>query len=226
MPGKALGLAIAWSIAFAAAVYLDTPIARAVHDSGLSAYVAGKGWAQAAKVPGQILCTFFVVLLLSPRQIPLKRAVFVLLAGALSGLNFLIKWEVGRYRPYKFPGSTGLHPFWFHPFWHGIHGLLNQHDLSFPSGHECTAGALAASMFVVFPRGRWIFLAFAVIVGIERVLENAHYTSDVVGAMGFAMLEVSVLNLLLKGWMNPKENKAFEVLSNHTSLETSKTPQC
>jgi membrane-associated phospholipid phosphatase len=227
MPGKALGLAIAWSIAFAAAVCLDAKIARAVHDSGLWIQVAGKNWAEAMKAPGEILFTVAVVLgLLACRQIRGKQAVFMLLAGAISGLNVVIKWCVGRYRPYKFPGAKGLHPFWVHPFGDGAYGFFHQRDLCFPSGHECTAGALAAATFAVWPKGRWVFIAVAMLVGIERVLENAHYTSDVVGAMGFAMLEVSVLNLLLKGWMNPKENKAFEVLSNHTSLETSKTPQC
>jgi membrane-associated phospholipid phosphatase len=42
------------------------------------------------------------------------------------------------------------------------------------------------------PRWRYWLYALAVIVGIERVLENAHYVSDVVGAAALGILAAHV----------------------------------
>ncbi len=189
-------------LAMVIALFLDRSIASAVHESGLGRLVEGKKWAEAIKEPGVIWFTVAVAgLLLIARQIHWKQAIFVLLCGVVSGVNGLVKWIVGRTRPFKLPGTSELRPFELHPFWHGLRGFAHQKDLCFPSGHACTAAALAAAMFVVWPKGWWIFLMLAVMVGIERVVENAHYASDVVGAMGLAILGTYVVYQRLGGWM-------------------------
>jgi len=141
---RSLILTVSWTIAFVVALLLDTRIARFDHDSGLARFVEGKWWAELLKAPGVIWFTAVTAaLLLVFRQVRWKQAVFVLLAGIVSGTNAVVKWIVGRARPYKLPGTHELRPFEFHPFWHGLNGLFTQKDLCFPSGHECTAGALA-----------------------------------------------------------------------------------
>ena len=209
------------SVAFVIALLVDYPIAHAVHTSGLGHFVKGKWWAQVLKEPGEIQFTIAIaVLLLVCRRINWKMGLFVLLSGVLSGANVVVKWLVGRSRPYKLPGSEELKPFEVHPFWHGAWGFTHQSDLCFPSGHECTAGALAVAVCIAWPRGRWIFIALAVLVGIERVAENAHYASNVIGAMGFAMLGTSLLYHILAGWLRPATRPGFEVIVNSPEAST------
>jgi membrane-associated phospholipid phosphatase len=54
---------------------------------------------------------------------------------------------------------------------------------SFPSAHAATAAGLAVALAALYPRGRWLFAAFAILAGIQRIEAQAHFASDVlVGA--------------------------------------------
>jgi membrane-associated phospholipid phosphatase len=221
MSRRSLILAACWTIAFVAALSLDSTAARFVHTSGLGRFVEGKPWAQVIKEPGEIGFTVAVVAgLLLLRRINWKQAVFVLAVGVASGGNIFPKWLLGRVRPYKLPGTPQPRPFELQPFWNGAYGFFHQKDLTFPSGHECTAVALAAAMWIVWPRGRWFFVFLAVCVGIERVSENAHYCSDVIAAAGYGILDAKLLHMLLKNWMQPEQPRGFEVLPNASSPES------
>jgi membrane-associated phospholipid phosphatase len=191
-------------IAFFVALLLDAPIAGWVHSTGIAYHVQhGRWWPKILKAPGDFRFNLIVAfLLVIVRQIHWKQGVFVVCAGVMSGLNSPLKWIVGRYRPFH-PDPRQLRPFHLEPFWHGLHGLFHQGPLSFPSGHECTAFALAAALLVVWPRGGWIFVIVAFVTGLERIAENAHYPSDVVGAVGFSMLCVMLLNRLPIWERNP-----------------------
>jgi membrane-associated phospholipid phosphatase len=59
--------------------------------------------------------------------------------------------------------------------------LLNNHSSgqSFPSSHAATAAGLAIALSYVYPRGRFLFPAFAALACFQRVLEQSHFTSDV-----------------------------------------------
>lgn len=50
---------------------------------------------------------------------------------------------------------------------------------SFPSAHTAVAVGLAVALSAMYPRGRWLFALFAVLVGCQRVVSGAHYPSDV-----------------------------------------------
>ncbi len=196
-------LAAIWTIAFCVALCVDAPVAGWVHASGLAVHVQrAQWWPMLLKAPGDFRFNLYVVaILVIARQIRWKQGIFVILAGVLSGGNFLIKWMVGRNRPFKPPGTTLPQPMQLHPFPGGIHGLFHeQRDLSFVSGHACTSFALAAALVVVCPRWGWIFIIIATLTGIERIIENAHYCSDVIGGMGFAMVCVMVLNKCIGKW--------------------------
>jgi membrane-associated phospholipid phosphatase len=59
-------------------------------------------------------------------------------------------------------------------------GLTNGHALqSFPSGHAATAAGLAVALSVLYPRGRWLFAALAVLACLQRIEGQAHFLSDV-----------------------------------------------
>jgi undecaprenyl-diphosphatase len=213
MPKRTLILTASWTIAFILALCIDAPTAAFVRSHGLPKWIEAHYWlAEVIKLPGQFpFVVAIAVLLWLFRRCGWKASVFVVLAGVASGANVLVKWAVGRTRPYKLPGILDLRPFELHPFRDGIPGLFKESNLSFPSGHGATAFALAAAVFLVWPRGAWIFIALGVMVGIERVCENAHYVSDVVGAAGFSILCVALLNLCLSAWMKKPKLQGFLV---------------
>jgi membrane-associated phospholipid phosphatase len=96
----------------------------------------------------------------------------------------LLKWMVGRRRPIII-----AMPFDFHPFARGIMGLVRaESGLSFPSGHASLAFATATCLTAALPKWWMIFFGIATCVGAERVLENAHYLSDVVAGAGLGVL--------------------------------------
>jgi membrane-associated phospholipid phosphatase len=99
----------------------------------------------------------------------------------------VIRWPVGRTRP-----VVRIAPYHFEPFAYGVDGLLHAHNLAFPSGHVCLAFASAACLAYLLPRGRWLFFGIAAALAAERVLELAHYASDVVAAAGLGVLAFTV----------------------------------
>lgn len=172
-----------------AGILADAPVARWLHESGVAA--RADSWAGKAilKAPGEawlILLVSGLVTWLHPLR--WRAGGFIALACALSGLHVLLKWGVGRNRPYTFDDAAGpLAPLHFHWFRHGLPGLFQQVNLSFPSGHTSTAFALAASLAILFPRGRWIWFAVATLTGLQRISENAHFVSDVLAGAAFGV---------------------------------------
>lgn len=101
----------------------------------------------------------------------------LLAAYALAGLTVnLIKLLIPRLRP-SAGDEVALPSGW------GNWEYLTQ---SFPSGHSAAAVTLALSLAILFPRGRWVFLLFAGLACLQRIVFNAHWPSDVLagGAIG------------------------------------------
>ena len=173
-----------WTIALIVAFLLDRPVAQALRDSGIAARFKGTLLAEILKVPGDFWFTAVAALLLTIFHPWHWRAGgLVCLAALVSGMNSIIKWTAGRLRPFKAKGHPDeLFPFQFDPFIGGISGLFNVGNVCFPSGHAALAFATAQMLAMLIPRWRWLFYAGASLVGLERVLENAHWVSDVVAA--------------------------------------------
>ncbi len=103
-----------------------------------------------------------------------------ILAAALgAGLAAnVLKLLVARVRPHHVDFGLvdrGLETFggWFplggNPSW----------EQGFPSSHMATAAGLAIVLSAFYPRGRWLFPAIAALAGMQRVLEQSHFASDV-----------------------------------------------
>jgi membrane-associated phospholipid phosphatase len=58
---------------------------------------------------------------------------------------------------------------------------------SFPSGHTATAIGLAIGLSRLYPQARWYFFALAAFAGLQRIVVNAHYPSDVLAGAALAM---------------------------------------
>ncbi len=108
----------------------------------------------------------------------------VLAASLGSGLAAdMIKMLVVRTRPHCFDFQGGvLASFggWFPLARAGSDGQ------SFPSAHTATAAGLAIALVWLYPRGRWLFPAMAVLVACQRIQTGAHFLSDTLcgGAVG------------------------------------------
>lgn len=78
---------------------------------------------------------------------------------------------------------------------------------SFPSAHTATAVGFAAGLAWLYPRGRWLFPLFAVLVGCQRIQSGAHFLSDVLaGAALGSLIALAFLKCgLLPGWMDRLE---------------------
>jgi membrane-associated phospholipid phosphatase len=170
---------------------MDRAVAQWVADQGWNRKPFGlhnKHWiVEVLKAPGEYLLAIIVAVLLAVfyrrRQTDgvtrWQAAGLVLAAGAVSGLNSLLKWIAGRRRP-----VVGVDPFNYELFVGGWGGLTGaEKNLAFPSGHAATAFAVASALAVLLPRYKWFFYGAATLTAIERFAENAHYLSDsVVGA--------------------------------------------
>jgi membrane-associated PAP2 superfamily phosphatase len=132
-----------------------------------------------------------------------KDAAFVLLFLALGpGLlvNMLLKEEFGRARPREIVEFGGSHS--FTQFWQPGEAGTNS---SFPSGHAAIAFAAAAPWFVLREKQRLaavvfllLGLLFGCLVGMARILQGAHFLSDILWAGGLVYLIGDLLALLMR----------------------------
>ncbi len=176
---------IIWCLALLIAFNLDERIARWVqHESPLGN--VGNLSRRLLRLPGYFPFTLVICIalgLLHPRRWIGALSLFA--CGAAGGLAYsILKWFIGRHRP-----KLQIAPFSFHPFAGGIFGLFHaEKGLSFPSGDATLAFATAACLSLLLPRASVFFYLAALIVAAERVLENAHYLSDVIAGAGIGIL--------------------------------------
>jgi undecaprenyl-diphosphatase len=94
---------------------------------------------------------------------------FAVLVPVLAGE--VIKWMVGRGRPFVGGKADAFN---FVPFsGSGAYASL-------PSGHAITSFALAFAVTAVWPQARPVMIAYAVLIGLSRLVLLAHHPSDVV----------------------------------------------
>ncbi len=193
-------------IAIAIAALFDRSAADFARHSGAENYLETHKYVQKTlKAPGEFYFTIVVAIVVAlVHPLKWKAGAFVLIATIVSGLNGLIKWIAGRTRPFHLfdqSGAPRLAPFDLSPFRGGFHGLFVSKNLCFPSGHAALAFATAEALAMLYPRARWGFYAIAIAVGAERVLENAHYVSDVVGAAALGIAGVHLIHwMVTKGF--------------------------
>jgi membrane-associated phospholipid phosphatase len=204
--------------AIAVAAMFDLRVSAWVHAHDLKNAMHRARWPVIAKWPGHFgYCTLPVAIIVGLMTgYRWRGASLVLLSGIFAGLLYTIaKWCAGRTRPFPSKGLIET-PFTFHPFARGISGLWTAENQAFPSGHTCLAFSTAAALAMMFPRGRVVFFAVASLTGFERVLEGAHYPSDVVAGAGLGILAAAITDWMLKRlWSDNKDHvppSAFPVI--------------
>lgn len=197
---------IVWMCVLAVGFAIDRPVAQYLHDSGFAARFKGSLLADVLRSPGFFWFTLGVAAafwVFHPWR--WKAAGLVVLAGIASGVNALIKWIAGRPRPFKVPGHfNSLLPLTFHPFPGGLAGLFHETNLGFPSGDATLAFATAAICAILVPRWRWLFYVLAGVVGLERILETAHYPSDVVAGALLGVVAAHIVYRICDWFFNTR----------------------
>src|SRR5688572_24866594 len=185
-----------WAGLFACALAVDWPVARWVQENTPIPRRNRPVWVHVLKTAGDfkyIAVVIGVAVAVHPAR--WRVGAFMLVSCAFSGLFYGTKWVFGRHRP-----SFALEPFTLHVFKDGLPGIVYAQNMSFPSGHACLSFATASGLAVLFPRGAIAFYAVAAALGVERVLEGAHYPSDVVAGAGFGVAAAWIALRLCAGW--------------------------
>ena len=113
------------------------------------------------------------VLLIAALDVARRREIkFVVSATILAGLvATVMKVLVHRNRPFCASVETSERTL--------SDAVFNNSMQSFPSGHTATAFALAVLLAAIYPRGTKLFYAFAILTGLQRIVSQNHYPSDV-----------------------------------------------
>jgi membrane-associated phospholipid phosphatase len=106
-----------------------------------------------------------------------RAGAYLLVSGLVgAALYALIKWGVGRIRPFK-----GIEAFDLQPFGGGLRGLfIGVPNATFPSGHATLVFLTASCLHRLYPRWGRAFYGLATLVGVSRLVRGAHYPSDIV----------------------------------------------
>jgi membrane-associated phospholipid phosphatase len=129
------------------------------------------------------------------------RAWLLFIGPGIAGLSSeVIKMLVRRERPALHDGDYVFRAFTDRPF--------DTRDLGFPSGHTIVAFAGAAAVARLFPRAGPVAYLLAAGCGLTRILSQAHFASDVVGAAIAGWVIVAALWHLANRPPAPRETHA------------------
>jgi membrane-associated phospholipid phosphatase len=155
-------------LAGAAVALLALPLDRLI-SAGLTADAVRPGLEQALNLLNGLAPAFIILAILS--AFPNRRRLYIGFLTPLLGhlpVLHLLKWAIGRARP-----VAGLGAFHFDPF------SAAKYCDAFPSGHTATAAVFALLLGIYFPRMRWVFYVWLALMGLDRLVLNKHFVSDV-----------------------------------------------
>ncbi len=66
-----------------------------------------------------------------------------------------------------------------------VHSLFPETGAGFPSGHATAFSALAIAIFLSHKKAGYVFIFFAFIIGIARIIGGVHFPLDIIG--GFVL---------------------------------------
>jgi len=69
---------------------------------------------------------------------------------------------------------------------------------SFPSGHTSTAFALAMALSLLYRQGKHIFFSFAALAGIQRIISQNHFPSDVIAGALVGVISAQIMLVLVQ----------------------------
>ncbi len=194
-----------------AAMALDVPLARLVRAGDLPNFLHKIGSLSEIFSHGLgIVMVVVVIAVLDPwHRYAIPRILAASLGAGLAANIF--KLLVARVRPGHVDYNLvdrGIDTFggWFplgtNPSW----------QQGFPSSHMATAAGLAIVLSAFYPRGRWLFPACAALAGLQRVLHESHFVSDVFwgAALGCIFAPLCVYGSILSQCFDRLEESLIE----------------
>lgn len=119
----------------------------------------------------------------------------------------LAKGVIFRTRPYRFDFEGDVWSTfgqWFPPL------VRKSYEQAMPSGHTATAVGLAVGLAWMYPHGKWLFAALALLASVERVASGAHFVSDTLfGAALGLLVSNALLCLPSLGYLGNRCEKAL-----------------
>ncbi len=114
-----------------------------------------------------------------------KMAWYIFVTNVIAGVGvWLFKFPFGRARPKLFLQDNIYGFEWFE---------INHKLTSFPSGHTITAISSAVALSLLFPRFKYIFIPFGIVIAFSRVVGTNHYMSDVIFSLFLGSMVATVL---------------------------------
>jgi membrane-associated phospholipid phosphatase len=199
------------------ATLIDLPLARWVEGTADERWIPGDileivELSEAFAHGSTVALLILAAVLLDPRgwRVTPRLAICVFGAGLIADIGKVL---VGRWRPGHANLSGGLSDTF--TTWapslstERLPGLEDTHDIqSFPSGHTTTAFGLAIGLSLLYPRGRWLFFAVAILAAYQRIDSQSHFLSDVLAGacVAFVVGAVTTGNNPLGRWLRRIEN--------------------
>jgi membrane-associated phospholipid phosphatase len=185
-----MGAACFLAAAAVAVLSIDMPVARWAAADGFrrlgdldSLIVWSEVFAHGAGV-GVIL---LLVAVLYPARVRCLPRLALLSLGAGLAAN-VAKLLFARIRPHGAElGGTALATF------DGTMFPTSSMHQSFPSGHTAAAVGLAVGLAWLYPRGRWMFAAFAAMAAAQRWSNRDHFVSDTCAGAAIAMVVAALV---------------------------------
>jgi len=170
------GLPVLLVLAGFAALSVDMPVAlwfKGNHCPRTLAQICS--WAEMFAHAIGVSLILITVLVLDPAS---RRFVPRLAAASLGSglLADVFKLSLARERPSHFSFQGGVAETFGQWFPHLGRESGTQ---SFPSSHVAVAAGLAIALAWLYPRGRWLFVAFAILAAGQRLTGGSHFVSDV-----------------------------------------------
>ena len=74
--------------------------------------------------------------------------------------------------------------------------LIQKNDFSFPSGHATFYMALAFAIFFSHKKAGYVFILFALLIGIARIIAGVHFPIDILGGFILGILTAYLVRFL------------------------------
>ena len=168
---------------------MDWRLYRAIYDLSLDHHWLGSLFhgLEQASIPFMVVVTIGLWLFARPgasRKWKLAAAGGLLASGVALAINRIIASLWFRERP--FLAHRIAHPW------------INSHDASFPSDHASASFAIAFAVLFLDPVVGALFLFFALVIAVGRLLIGAHYPGDVAAGLLVGAFSAAVVMRLAR----------------------------
>ena len=79
-----------------------------------------------------------------------------------------------------------------------VQSLFIETGYAFPSGHTMVASAIAFALFFTHKKIGYLFMSFAFIVGLSRIIAGVHFPVDILGGFVLGFLVAFSVNYFIK----------------------------